>query len=74
MASASSNRDRGRPVVVTGASGYVASWVVRELLSRGATVHGTVRDPNHPTKTAHLRALDDELHALCRRHTTARAS
>ena len=49
------------PVVVTGASGYVASWVVHELLSRGATVHGTVRDPNHPTKTAHLRALDDEL-------------
>jgi len=49
------------PVVVTGASGYVASWVVHELLARGATVRGTVRDPNHPTKTAHLRAMADEL-------------
>nr|GEV69006.1 cinnamoyl-CoA reductase 2-like [Tanacetum cinerariifolium] len=28
-----------------GAGGYVASWVVKLLLSKGYTVHGTVRDP-----------------------------
>jgi len=35
----------------TGASGYVASHVVRELLSRGATTHATVRDPRAPGHT-----------------------
>jgi nucleoside-diphosphate-sugar epimerase len=31
-------------VCVTGAGGYIASWLVKLLLSRGYTVHGTVRD------------------------------
>jgi uncharacterized protein YbjT (DUF2867 family) len=32
---------------VTGAGGFVASWLVKLLLSRGGryVVHGTVRDP-----------------------------
>jgi len=30
-------------VLVTGASGFVASWVVKEALGRGYTVLGTVR-------------------------------
>jgi nucleoside-diphosphate-sugar epimerase len=42
------------PIAVTGATGYVASWVVHELLSRGATVHATVRDPTNGKRTAHL--------------------
>lgn len=42
---------------MTGASGYIASHVVRELLDRGYRVRGTVRDPNDPKKTKHLRAL-----------------
>lgn len=42
------------PVAVTGASGYVASHVVRELLQRGAVVHATVRDPSDTKKVAHL--------------------
>ncbi|GFY86330.1 NAD(P)-binding Rossmann-fold superfamily protein [Actinidia rufa] len=33
-------------VCVTGAGGYVASWLVKILLSNGYTVHGTVRDPH----------------------------
>ncbi|KAL5980148.1 hypothetical protein ACLOJK_036615 [Asimina triloba] len=34
-----------RLVCVTGASGYVASWLVKRLLSSGYYVRGTVRDP-----------------------------
>ena len=33
-------------VCVTGASGYVASWLVKFLLQRGYTVRATVRDPS----------------------------
>jgi dihydroflavonol-4-reductase len=49
------------PVTVTGATGYIAGWVVRELLARGATVHGTVRSMARPGRVAHLRAMEDEL-------------
>ncbi|XVF66529.1 hypothetical protein PTKIN_Ptkin10aG0043900 [Pterospermum kingtungense] len=34
-------------VCVTGASGYIASWLVKLLLQRGCTVKATVRDPNN---------------------------
>ncbi|KAH0913436.1 hypothetical protein HID58_036757 [Brassica napus] len=37
----------GKVVCVTGASGYIASWIVKLLLLRGYTVKATVRDPNH---------------------------
>ncbi|KAJ1290215.1 hypothetical protein BS78_02G226200 [Paspalum vaginatum] len=42
---------------VTGGGGYIASWLVKLLLSRGYAVHATVRDPSDP-KNAHLRQLD----------------
>ncbi|XP_021834723.1 cinnamoyl-CoA reductase 1-like isoform X3 [Prunus avium] len=45
-------------VSVTGASGYIASWVVKLLLQRGYTVKASVRDPNDKKKTKHLLALD----------------
>lgn len=35
----------GKKVCVTGASGYIASWLVNFLLQRGYTVNATVRDP-----------------------------
>jgi len=38
--------DGGKMVCVTGASGYVASWIVKLLLLRGYTVRATVRDPS----------------------------
>ncbi|CAN6163429.1 unnamed protein product [Urochloa humidicola] len=47
-----------KTVCVTGAGGFIASWLVKLLLSRGDyVVHGTVRDPSDP-KNAHLMALD----------------
>ncbi|MFW5827048.1 MAG: NAD-dependent epimerase/dehydratase family protein [Alkalispirochaeta sp.] len=46
-----------KTVVVTGASGYLGSWIVKEALEAGFTVRGTVRDPDDSTKTDHLRRL-----------------
>jgi nucleoside-diphosphate-sugar epimerase len=46
---------------LTGASGYVGSWVARELVSRGHVVCGTVRDPSRDDTVGHLRALDADL-------------
>ncbi|KVI07737.1 NAD-dependent epimerase/dehydratase [Cynara cardunculus var. scolymus] len=46
-------------VCVTGAGGYIASWVVKLLLSKGYMVHGTVRDPCDEKKNGHLKKLED---------------
>ncbi|KAF0929230.1 hypothetical protein E2562_016458 [Oryza meyeriana var. granulata] len=46
-----------RRVCVTGAGGFIGSWLVKLLLSRGYAVHGTVRDPDDP-KNAFLKQLD----------------
>ncbi|THU70385.1 hypothetical protein C4D60_Mb08t24420 [Musa balbisiana] len=48
----------GKVVCVTGASGFIASWLVKRLLQRGYTVRASVRDPADPKKTQHLRALE----------------
>jgi len=49
--------DTTRPVLVTGATGYVAGWIVKGLLEAGATVHAAVRDPDNAAKVEHLTAL-----------------
>jgi nucleoside-diphosphate-sugar epimerase len=51
--------DRSKPVVVTGATGYVGAWVVKRLLDDGITVHAAVRDPGAAEKTKWLDALAD---------------
>jgi len=48
----------GKTVCVTGASGYIASWLVKLLLHRGYSVKASVRDLSDPKKTEHLHALE----------------
>jgi dihydroflavonol-4-reductase len=48
--------DTTRPVLVTGATGYVAGWIVKGLLDAGVTVHAAVRNPDDAAKVAHLTA------------------
>ncbi|RZB73829.1 Cinnamoyl-CoA reductase 1 isoform B [Glycine soja] len=48
----------GKVVCVTGASGFIASWIIKLLLQRGYTVRATVRDPSKPEKVDHLLKLD----------------
>ncbi len=49
--------DKSKPVLVTGATGYVASWLIKKLLENGVTVHAAVRNPNKKEKIAHLNAI-----------------
>lgn len=49
--------DPAKPVLVTGASGYVASWIIRYLLEDGYVVRGTVRNPAKASGLEHLHAL-----------------
>jgi dihydroflavonol-4-reductase len=45
------------PILVTGATGYIASWVIQKLLEQGYTVHATVRDLNKKQSFAHLEKI-----------------
>ena len=55
-----SELDLLKPVVVTGATGYVAGWLIAELLDLGLTVHACVRDPDDRDKLKYLNALVEE--------------
>ena len=46
-----------RPVCVTGASGFIAAHIVRDLLARGYRVRGTVRNPERKADLAFLTTL-----------------
>jgi nucleoside-diphosphate-sugar epimerase len=46
--------DKTKPVLVTGATGYVAGWLVKKLLEEGYTVHAAVRNPDKKEKVQHL--------------------
>ncbi|MEM7271119.1 MAG: NAD(P)H-binding protein [Pseudomonadota bacterium] len=46
-----------KTIVVAGASGLVGANIVREALSRGYTVRGSMRDSADPAKAPYLMAL-----------------
>ncbi|GGH69349.1 NAD-dependent epimerase/dehydratase family protein [Phaeocystidibacter marisrubri] len=49
--------DKKLTIAVTGASGYIASWVVKKLLQHGYTVHATVRNVEDSEKHVYLYRL-----------------
>jgi dihydroflavonol-4-reductase len=51
------NIDKTKPVMVTGATGYVAGWLVKKLLEEGMTVHATVRNPDKKESLKYLDAI-----------------
>lgn len=51
--------DRAVPVMVTGATGYIAGVLVKRLLDEGLTVHAAVRDPDNTNKLQYLNAIAD---------------
>ncbi|KAJ6341211.1 hypothetical protein OIU77_022519 [Salix suchowensis] len=63
----SSLSGQGQTVCVTGAGGFIASWIVKLLLEKGYSVRGTVRNPADP-KNSHLMELEgaQERLTLCK--------
>ena len=53
--------DQTKPVLVTGATGYVAGRLVEKLLKEGRTVHAAVRTPDNKDKTKYLDELAAKL-------------
>lgn len=49
--------DRTKPILVTGGTGYLASWIVKQLLELELDVRTTVRNLSNKEKYAHLTAL-----------------
>ncbi|MEM7550185.1 MAG: NAD-dependent epimerase/dehydratase family protein [Bacteroidota bacterium] len=52
--------DKSKPVLVTGATGYVAGWLVKKLLEEGIIVHAAVRNPDNKEKITHLDKIASE--------------
>jgi len=51
------NRNQFKTAMITGATGYVAGWIVKRLLDEGYTVHAPVRDPENSEKLKYLNTL-----------------
>lgn len=49
--------DQTKPILVTGGTGYLASWIIKLLLDEGKNVRATVRRLDQKDKYAHLTAL-----------------
>jgi nucleoside-diphosphate-sugar epimerase len=48
---------KNKKILVTGGSGYLASWIVKQLLEEGYEVNTTVRDLDDKPKYSHLSEL-----------------
>lgn len=55
------NMQTDKPIMITGATGYVAGWIVKKLLEAGLTVHAPVRSPEKKDKIQHLIDLTENL-------------
>lgn len=53
--------DSSKPMMVTGATGYVAGSVIELLLEKGLTVHAAVRDSQNTEKLKYLNMLAEKL-------------
>lgn len=53
-----SSIEKDKPVLVPGATSYLAGWVIKRLLAEGITVHACVRDPSNKDKVKHLEGLE----------------
>ncbi len=47
-----------KTILVTGGSGYLASWIIKYLLEEGHTVHTTIRNATDTDKFKHLFEID----------------
>ena len=50
---------KDKRILVTGGSGYLASWIVKQLLEEGHKVNTTVRNLDDRSKYNHLSELVD---------------
>ena len=48
------------PIAVTGASGYIGSWIVRDCVEQGYEVRACVRDTSRTEKVDHLTAMNNQ--------------
>ena len=51
--------NKSAPILVTGGTGYLASWIIKQLLDEGLNVRTTVRDKSNIEKNKHLMKLAD---------------
>ena len=51
------NIDKSKPVMLTGATGYLGGRIAEKLLKEGHTVHAAVRSPDNKEKTKYLDAI-----------------
>lgn len=51
------NVNKNLPVMVTGATGFVAGWIIKKLLENQIVVHAAVRNPKDENKISHLKEL-----------------
>ena len=52
--------DKTAPILVTGGTGYLASWIIKQLLDKGLNVRATVRNKSNTEKNKHLMKLGDD--------------